>query len=81
MSVRLVAVLGYSARRSDGLHAVCAARLRHAEQLAGDADTVLLSGRARRRNGAGEATLYASAPRGAAVSGLAKPRPDTAASA
>ena len=57
LSVRLVAVLGYSARRSDGLHAVCAARLRHAEELAADADTVLLSGWARRTNGAGEAEL------------------------
>jgi uncharacterized SAM-binding protein YcdF (DUF218 family) len=67
MSVRLVAVLGYSARRSDGLHAVCAARLRHAEQLAGGADTVLLSGWARRRNGAGEAELMRSAWKGAEV--------------
>jgi hypothetical protein len=41
--VRLVAVLGYSRRGSDGLHAVCAARLRHAERLT--ADAVLLSGR------------------------------------
>jgi uncharacterized SAM-binding protein YcdF (DUF218 family) len=55
--VRLVAVLGYSPRRSRGLHSVCAARLRHAEELAGDADTVLLSGRSRRANGAGEAEL------------------------
>jgi uncharacterized SAM-binding protein YcdF (DUF218 family) len=67
MSVRLVAVLGYSARRSDGLHAVCAARLRHAEQLAAGADTVLLSGWARRRNGAGEAELMRSAWKGAEV--------------
>ena len=67
MSVRLVAVLGYSARRSDGLHAVCAARLRHAEQLADGPDTVLLSGWARRRNGAGEAELMRSAWNGAGV--------------
>ena len=42
--MRLVAVLGYSRRRFDGIHDVCADRLRHAEQL--DADTVLLSGEA-----------------------------------
>jgi len=67
VSVRLVAVLGYSARRSDGLHAVCAARLRHAERLAADGDTVLLSGWARRRNGAGEAELMRTAWNGANV--------------
>jgi uncharacterized SAM-binding protein YcdF (DUF218 family) len=67
VSVRLVAVLGYSARRSDGLHAVCAARLRHAEQLAAGADTVLLSGWARRTNGAGEAELMQMAWNGAGV--------------
>lgn len=42
--MRLVAVLGYSRRRSDGMHDVCAERLRHAESL--DADAVLLSGEA-----------------------------------
>jgi uncharacterized SAM-binding protein YcdF (DUF218 family) len=57
VSLRLVAVLGYSARRSDGLHAVCAERLRHAEHLAAAGDTVLLSGWARHRNGSGEAEL------------------------
>jgi uncharacterized SAM-binding protein YcdF (DUF218 family) len=62
-----VAVLGYSARRSDGLHALCAERLRHAEQLAADTDTVLLSGWARRRNGAGEAELMRTAWNGADV--------------
>ena len=67
MSVRLGAVLGYLARRSDGLHAVCAARLQRAEQLAADADTVLLSGWARRRNGAGEAELMRSAWKGTDV--------------
>jgi hypothetical protein len=67
VSGRLVAVLGYSARRSDGLHAVCAERLRHAEQLAAAADTVLLSGWARRRNGAGEAELMRTAWTGADV--------------
>ncbi len=57
--MRLVAVLGYSARRHHGLHDVCAERLRHAEQLAGDGDTVFLSGR--HRNGTGEAELMRAA--------------------
>ena len=42
--MRLVAVLGYSPRRANGLHDICAQRLRHAEGL--DADAVLLSGEA-----------------------------------
>jgi uncharacterized SAM-binding protein YcdF (DUF218 family) len=42
--VRLVAVLGYSSRRADGLHDICAQRLRHAEGL--EAHAVLLSGEA-----------------------------------
>jgi DUF218 domain len=42
--MRLVAVLGYSPRRADGLHDICAQRLRHAETL--HADAVLLSGEA-----------------------------------
>jgi hypothetical protein len=63
--VRLVAVLGYSGRRSAGLHSVCAERLRHAEQL--DADAVLLSGWARRRNGTGEAELMRVGWKGADV--------------
>jgi DUF218 domain len=66
VSVRLVAVLGYSPRRSDGLHAVCAARLRHAEQVAADGDTVLLTGWAR-RNRSGEADLMRRAWKGADV--------------
>jgi hypothetical protein len=44
--MRLVAVLGFSGFRGRGLHAICLARLRHAEALAGDDDTVLLSGEA-----------------------------------
>jgi uncharacterized SAM-binding protein YcdF (DUF218 family) len=63
---RLVAVLGYSARRSGGLHAVCEARLREAERLAVSGDTVLLSGWAR-RDGAGEAELMREAWAGADV--------------
>ena len=62
-------MLGYSGRRGDTLHAVCAERLRHAEQLVGDADAVLLSGwgRRRRRNCAGEAELMRTAWNGGDV--------------
>ena len=67
MSGRLVAVLGYSGLRHQGLHDVCAERLRHAEQLAAVGDTVLLSGWARRRNDTGEAELMRSAWRGPEV--------------
>jgi uncharacterized SAM-binding protein YcdF (DUF218 family) len=42
--MRLVAVFGYSRRRFDGMHDVCAERVRHAEGL--EADAVLLSGEA-----------------------------------
>jgi hypothetical protein len=55
--VRLVAVLGYSNRREPDLHRLCAARLRHAEELAGEEDAVLLSGWSRRRGGRSEAEL------------------------
>jgi uncharacterized SAM-binding protein YcdF (DUF218 family) len=65
--VRLVAVLGYSGRRHHRLHDLCAERLRHAEQLAGDGDTVLLSGLARHRNGTGEAELMRAAWNGPEV--------------
>jgi len=67
MSKRLVVVLGYSGRRHHGLHDVCAERLRHAEELAGSGDTVLLSGWARRANGTGEAELMREAWQGADV--------------
>jgi uncharacterized SAM-binding protein YcdF (DUF218 family) len=65
--VRLIAVLGYSGRRSGGLHTVCAERLRHAEQLVGHADAVLLSGWARPGR-AGEAALMRAGWSGADVS-------------
>jgi len=48
--MRLVAVLGYSGRRKRELHAVCEARVRHAETL--EADAVLLSGEAELMHGA-----------------------------
>jgi len=50
--VRLVAVLGYSARRADGLHDVCAARVEHARTLVREGDAVLLTGEAEVMRGA-----------------------------
>jgi uncharacterized SAM-binding protein YcdF (DUF218 family) len=55
--VRVVAVLGYSHGRSKTLHRVCRRRLEHAEQIAGGARAVVLSGWARRHAPAGEAEL------------------------
>jgi uncharacterized SAM-binding protein YcdF (DUF218 family) len=61
---RIVAVLGYSDRRSDGLHAVCASRLERAAAEATARDVVVLSGWARRRGRPSEAELMQSAWRG-----------------
>jgi uncharacterized SAM-binding protein YcdF (DUF218 family) len=72
--VRLVAVLGYSRRRGQGLHDLCAERLREAERVVHDGDAVLLSGWGRRRSVA-EAELMRDAWGGLAVPLLA----DTAA--
>jgi uncharacterized SAM-binding protein YcdF (DUF218 family) len=58
---RLVAVLGYSRRRGEGIHPVCAARLAAAEATAHGADTVLLSGWSRRSGRASEASLMQAA--------------------
>lgn len=44
MSVRVVAVLGYSGRRSEELHRICESRLAHAKALAPGARAVVLSG-------------------------------------
>ncbi len=44
--MRLVAVLGYSRRRDEDLHAICEARVRHAETVVREGDAVLLSGEA-----------------------------------
>jgi uncharacterized SAM-binding protein YcdF (DUF218 family) len=60
MRSRLVVVLGYS-NRNNGLHDICAARLRRAEGEAVTGDVVLLSGWARRRSPASEAALMAEA--------------------
>ena len=65
--MRLVAVLGYSAGRSDGLDPVCAERLRQAEAVAAEADTVVFTGKGRRGGRAGEAEQMRDAWQGAAV--------------
>jgi hypothetical protein len=59
--MRLVAVLGYSGRRKQELHAVCEARVRHAETL--EADAVLLSGEAELMHGAWRGTQVELDPR------------------
>ena len=61
---RLVVVLGYSARRGEGIHPVCAARLAAAEATAGGADAVLFSGWSRRSGRVSEAALMQAAWRG-----------------
>jgi hypothetical protein len=68
---RLVAVLGYSSWRGDGLHPICASRLGVAEGVAAEADAVLLSGWSRRRHRPSEAELMRRAWRGADVELLA----------
>jgi DUF218 domain len=56
-----VAVLGYSPRRADGLHPVCAERLAHAHDLSHGALAVVLSGYARRPHSPSEAELMRDA--------------------
>ncbi len=58
---RVVAVLGFSAGRSAGLHPVCAARLARAAELARADDVVMLSGWARARGAESEAHLMSGA--------------------
>jgi hypothetical protein len=70
---RVVAVLGYSGRRGSGLHPVCAARLARAEQLAGGAAAVILSGWARRPRAESEAELMRAAWKGPDVPLLCDP--------
>ena len=64
---RVVAVLGFSARRGGDLHPVCAARVQRAGELATADDVVLLSGWARSRGARSEAELMRRAWRGAAA--------------
>ncbi len=73
MSGRLVAVLGYSGRREQELHPVCAARLARAAGEAGPTDAVLFSGRARGRRRMSEAELMERAWRGAPATILLDP--------
>jgi len=68
---KLVAVLGYSSLRGEGLHPIGAARVEAAERVAGDADAVLLSGWSRRRHRPSEAELMRRAWRGPDVPLLA----------
>jgi uncharacterized SAM-binding protein YcdF (DUF218 family) len=68
---RLVAVLGYSTWRGHGLDPICATRLRAAEAIVVDGDTVLLSGWSRRRHRPSEAELMRQAWRGPRVPLLA----------
>jgi uncharacterized SAM-binding protein YcdF (DUF218 family) len=49
--MRLVAVLGYSQGPEEQLHAICAARVRHAESIVREGDAVLLSGEADQMQG------------------------------
>ena len=61
---RLVAVFGFSSRDVDSLHPLCLLRLRHAEELAKRADTIVLSGWSRHGTGFGEAELMRDAWQG-----------------
>jgi hypothetical protein len=58
---RLVAVLGYSGRDTSRLHPICQGRVAHAQELAGDGETVILSGWARKAHGISEAELMRNA--------------------
>lgn len=62
--MRLLVVLGYSDGRADGLHPICSARLERAAQVAEGADTVVLTGWARRPGALPEAELMRRAWRG-----------------
>ena len=64
---RVVAVLGFSARRGAELHPVCAARVRRAGELATADDVVVLSGWARSGGARSEAELMRRAWSGSAA--------------
>jgi hypothetical protein len=70
---RLVAVLGYSDRKTPGLHRICALRLRRARELSGPTDIVFLSGWARHRSTDSEAELMRRAWRGEAAAVISDP--------
>jgi uncharacterized SAM-binding protein YcdF (DUF218 family) len=63
----VIAVLGYSPRRSGRLHRVCSARVDRASVIAREGDVVVLSGWSRDRDGETEAALMARAWNGPAV--------------
>lgn len=63
---RVVAVLGYSDGRSEGLHRICASRLERAALEARPEDLVVLSGWARRQGRLSEAELMLRAWPGSA---------------
>ena len=69
--MRLVAVLGYSTWRGEGLDPICGARLELAGALATETDAVLLSGWSRRRHRPSEAELMRQAWQGPEVRLLA----------
>lgn len=70
---RVVAVLGYSTWRCKDLHPVCARRVVRAEELAGGARAVILSGWARRSKVKPEAELMRAAWRGPDVALVCDP--------
>ena len=64
---RVIAVLGYSPRRSDHLHPICSARVERACEVARDGDVVVLSGWSRHPGVDPEGELMARAWHGPAV--------------
>ena len=75
MSMRLVAVLGYSDGGPPVLHGLCAERLAHAEHVALSTDAVLFSGWGNRRNSVAEAELMRDAWNGPGVRLIADSAP------
>jgi uncharacterized SAM-binding protein YcdF (DUF218 family) len=79
----IVVVLGYSERRTDGLHPICAARVKAAAGLANGVRTVVLSGSSRRPGRAAEAELmrqaWADYPNEVVCDGEARVTAETAA--
>jgi hypothetical protein len=63
----MVAVLGYSPRRSPQLHPICSARIERACGIAREGDLVVLSGWSRHPGAESEAELMARAWRGPTV--------------
>jgi hypothetical protein len=70
---RVVVVLGYSNGAGAGLHPICAARLRHAAEIAMPSDVVVLSGWARAPGTRSEAELMRAAWTGNAAQVVVDP--------